>query len=362
MLKMIKNNSPKRPKTAFSLLELSIVILIVAILIVGSMSASVVAINNAKYKVTKDRVKEIYKAMGSYLLVNKALPCPASITDLKSNSSYGESGTEPGVCNAGSGVYAGGFGSLAEDLVYGAIPIKALGLSADMAEDGFGSKFTYVVSAAFTNPDISDDNDRGFGNIYPASGFTEATAKFITVKENLGGSSFQTDTNEAIFVIISHGNNKSGAFNSNSATQNSASTDEDEQNNYATAFTGSSGGTANFYSSNNYFTSSSPNSDVFDDVVFYKTRNAMLMDFDALSLIVCGSTATNNSNDNHGDYLISGSLTEFIWPQTYYDQIAVSTTSCSTADAAYITTVTYPTKKCGAFGVWQAGAINPCTN
>lgn len=344
-----KKDLLKKSKTAFSLLELSIVILIVSILIVGSMSASVVAINNARYKVTKDRTKEIYKAMGNYLLVNKALPCPASIIALKTSSSYGTAGIASGVCNGGSGVYVG-TGTDSADLVYGTIPTQTLGLSADMAEDGFGSKFTYIVAAGFTNPVLAGITS-GFGSINPATGF-------ITVKENLDlGTTFQVDTNDAIFVIISHGSNKYGAFNNNSSEQNAVSTDTDEQNNYATTFSGTTNGTADFYDTNSYFTASSVSSDSFDDVVFYKTRNAMLMDFNALSLIVCNSNSTN-----YGDYTVGS--TTFTWPETYYDQI-VSSNSATTCDAAlsgYGKTVTSPTKRCGAFGVWQAGTINACTN
>lgn len=344
---MPKNLSQKKLKKAFSLIELSIVILIISILIVGSMSASITAMNNAKYKVTRDRMAEIYKAMGNYLLTNKALPCPASLVDLKSSSpNYGISGTAAGACNGGAGVYVGGASS---QLAYGMVPVQTLGLNTDMGEDGFGNRFTYIVAKAFTQPSVTIDDTTGFGRA-PETGM-------ITVKESLGSSVFQLNTNDAIFVIISHGANKFGAFNSNSATQNAASLDADEIANYGSSF-GSGSVTLN-----SYFVSSSVNSDLFDDVLLYKTRNTMVLDFNAMSLVVCKEIlSTTLSTDTNNYYSITGIGSSFTWPQTYYNQVASSTTTCSSANPAYISTVTNPTKRCGAFGVWQAGVISPCTN
>lgn len=355
---MKKNLSPKHPKTAFSLLELSIVIIIISILIVGSMSASMTAINNAKYKVTRDRMAEIYKAMGNYLLINKALPCPASLKNMKSDSATGANygvaapTATPGTC-ALDGVFIGGMSS---SLAYGMIPVQALGLNADMAEDGFGNRFTYIVSKGFTDVSVASTSS-GFGSVSPASGFTVPTAGFITLKESLGNSVFQTNTNDAVFAIISHGANKYGAFNNNALTQNAASADADEQENYGTSFV-DGGGTADTVTISSYLVPSAVNSDVFDDVIFYKTRNNLLLDYSAMSLIVCPAIAANTDTS----YVIAASPSPFAWPQSYYGQVVASTVTCSSVDASYTTTVTYPTKRCGAFGVWQSGAINPCTN
>lgn len=342
---------PQGVKKAFSLLELSIVVLIISIMVIGSMTSSITALNNAKYKATRDRMAEIYKALGVYLLVNKALPCPASLEDLKSSSSnYGVAGTTVGTCNSGDGVYVGN-SSPSSGFAYGMIPVQTLGLNADMAEDGFGNRFTYIVATAFTQPDVEISDSTGFGR---------ATATSImTVKESLdtSGSTYQTNTSDAIFVIISHGANGYGAFGTDSAAQNSASSDSQELKNHATygSFSsGSSSGTATFYSGSAFIASAS-NSGTFDDVVFYRSRNMMVLDYDAMNLIVCRADGTNS-----GDYTLSS--TTFAWPQTDYGEIVSATTTCAAADSAYTTTVTYPTKRCGPFGVWQVGTISPCTN
>ncbi len=341
----MKKNLPKNNfKKAFSLLELSIVILIISILIVGSMTASVTAVNNAKYKLTRDRINEIYKAIGNYLLTNKALPCPASITSLKaSDPNYGIAGNN-GTCTNISGVYA----NASSTIVYGAIPVQTLGLNTDMSEDGFGTKFTYIVAKAFTDPSVTTSDAVGFGRATPTG--------IISVKESLNGvATWQNNTNDAILVIISHGNNKFGGFNNNSPSQNSPSPDVAEQYNYGTSFTGTSVTLAA------NFVSSAVNSDVFDDILFYKTRNNMLLDFNALSLVVCRLEVTTDATCNGGSPCTwhncnnGGSCT---WAQAYYNQIVTSSEQCSTG---YSSTVLRPTRRCGAFGVWESKHINPCT-
>jgi prepilin-type N-terminal cleavage/methylation domain-containing protein len=322
--KLMKKNFKK----AFSLLELSIVILIISILIAGSMTASVTAMNNAKYKVTRDRMSEIYKAMGNYLINAKALPCPASLTAIKSSDpTYGTSGTA-GDCTL-PGVYTNAGGTI----VYGAIPAQTLGLNTDMTEDGFGSKFTYIVVKALTN--ITDT--AGFG--------AAAVVGNLVVKESLSSAQQINNTSEAMFVIISHGNNKLGAFNSNAATQNVASTEQGEQKNHGSL----TGSIVTF--ADTYFISASANSDSFDDVLFYKSKNMALIDFNALFLVSCPQQITSENCEG-----IGGNCT---WPKSSYNQIVSATENCATG---FTSTVSKPTRRCGAFGAWQVGTINPCTN
>jgi prepilin-type N-terminal cleavage/methylation domain-containing protein len=316
----------KKFKKAFSLLELSIVILIISILISGSMIASVTAMNNAKYKVTREKIAEIYKAMGNYLINTKALPCPASLTSIKSsNTNYGVAGIG-GDCSL-SGVYA----NSTNTIVYGMIPTQTLGLNADMAEDGFGSKFTYIVVKALTSAnDVS-----GFG--------AASVVGNLTVKESLNNTLQINNTSDAIFVIISHGANKFGAFNNDSATQNTLSTDLDEQKNYGSIAASTVTLGANFVYA-------AINNDLFDDIVFYKNKNTILLDFNALSLIACPQEVTSANCSGGGNCT---------WPKSNYNQIVSSNESCTTG---FTSTVAKPTRRCGAFGVWQTGTINPCTN
>ena len=297
-------------------------ILIVSILIAGGLTVSVNKINNIKAETSQKRINDIYKALGAYLLANKALPCPAVITESRVSSLvYGR-----GKCDK-IGVYTSTDNA---NLVYGMVPVKDLDLSSDVAEDGFGSKFAYVVDKRFTVPGPS-----GFGADYGDS-------QFMTIKEVTSAGEDYTDiTNKAIFLIISYGANKSGAFNTNSNTQNTASSDNKEKANYAVPVTTQTATLGNtFYHSVKF-------GEVFDDTVFYKTRNALVSDFNAFDSIGCPSGKTES--------LYGGAI---IWPEGKYGQVVAASTQCP---VGYRATVKYPTKKCGAYGLWEDGVINPCS-
>ena len=307
-------------KKAYSLIELSIVILIISILISGALTVFSGSANNKKITTTKNRIDEIYKALGGFLLVNGRLPCPASIIAIKSTDvTYGTEGTAAGNCTAGGGVYASG----SSNLVYGLVPVKTLGLPNEYAEDGFEGKIAYVVEKNFTS----------------SSNFKNATATATMSLSEITGGVSQVITNDAILALVSYGANKSGAFNANGTVQNTRSSDSSETENDLSS--------SNAFDKNLVF--NAPDSDVFDDIVFYKTRNSLVSDFDALSLVNCLAGTLSLSYPSAAIYS---------WPESSYNQVVRSTTSCP---APYTTTVGFPTRRCGAFGVWESSVINPCT-
>lgn len=305
-------------KSAYSLLELSIVIIIISILISGAMSVSVSGVNSAKVRATKDRMQEIYKALGNYLIANRRLPCPASLRAIESSdANYGvEVGVGAGC--VGSGVYASTTGTTA---VYGAVPVKALGLANEMAKDAFDSKIVYFIHPNFTNasPAVADfDGAFSFSN----APFTN----IITVAE-VPSTTAQTITADAIVVLISHGANKAGAFNANSNTQNPRSSDANEMENDIANIN------ADLGEYDNAIIAASSNSDVFDDIVLYKRRNDFVEDFKAMFLIPCnGGSATLNSG-----------VLNFTSDDAYYGQI-VKNPMC--------TSQLPQRRKCEAYGAW----------
>ena len=325
-------------KKAFSLIELSIVIVIISILLSGALSIVTSTTNSSKIKATNNNINEVYNAIKVYLLTNNRLPCPAPITAIKSTSdSYGTTTGTAGNCYV-AGVYTS---NTNDNLVYGMVPVKDLGLSADMAEDAFGNKLAYIVDKRFTAGGIADNT------------FGGDNAGLITIKETtsamVGGAKVnQTNTSSAIFVIISYGSNKLGAFGINSATQNAklAAVDEFESNNYPDIEA----------SIQDTFYSHSGNSDVFDDMVFYKTRDMLVTEAGAFNLIPCPALPESSSGVSYvGDNGVTYNMT---WSKATYGQIAAADTNCP---SGYLQTVAKPTKKCNALGNWQVGVIDPCT-
>lgn len=257
-----------RKKRAFSLVELSVVVIVASIIIAGVLSVSVGKVSNHKVKVTNERLNEIYKALGSYVVANKRMPCPASIKAIKSSdSNYGVEGTAAGTCTAGTGVYSGG-----TNLVYGMVPVRTLGLKSSLAEDGFGGKIAYFVDKSFTD----------------SSTFTSASGS-ITIQEYTNGALATVATSQ-MFALVSHGANQTSSFGSNSNAQNTVTVDIDEMSNDATTFVDLAK-TAIF---TNTLTVTTERSTVFDDIIFYKSRDNLLMDNNALTMTNPNISTTSN--------------------------------------------------------------------
>jgi len=288
----MQNMYKKNHKKAFSLIELSIVLLISAILMTGALSVSVHAVNNAKIRETKDRVNKIYIAIGQYLLVNKKLPCPAEIKDSKSNDAdYGIAAAGDGLCTDGTGTSAYTSGIKA----YGMVPVQTLGLPLEMAEDAFGNKFAYIVDKVMT----------------VASTFA-STDSALTVVEKPASTEVNSVTNAAFF-IISYGPNQFGAIGADSNVQNPTSADADE---IANSIVNPVEANAPPYGTfGNKIIYSSGNSEQFDDIIFYKTRMQLAMDFNVLDYLQCPAQTFTNVYDT----------TSIAWPAGYYNQIVTAT-------------------------------------
>ena len=251
---MIRNSRKSSPK-AFSLIELSVVILIISILITGILSVSVSGVQNAKTKVTRDRMDQIYIALANYVAVNKTFPCPAAINKSKGAANYGDAATNGPTCSTYGGVTSSG------DLVYGMVPVNDLGLSEEMAEDGFGSKFGYVVDDRLT---VASTFDNGFTSS-DADGYQP-----ITVTQKPANTTISAD-----FLIISHGANRYGSYPANStSTISTTGADADELVNDQSGYTAS-------------FTSISTSSDIFDDIIKIGVLTNLISEFQLYSVIQC---------------------------------------------------------------------------
>jgi len=308
----------KNHKKAFSLIELSVVLVVISIIIAGALSASTVSINNAKTKITNDRIKVIYRALGNYILTNYKLPCPAALNITKDAIGYGNSVGLGGTC-FGSGVYKS---NIQNSLVYGMIPVSTLGLPKDLAEDGFGNKLIYVVNGNYTWADYLANNIEW----YFFSSFLESDISNIRILQVSTGNVIDGNA----FAIISLGKNKYGAFGSAERTQ-SATTSSDiyEQQNYLRNVNSSSNSADFGIVAGNVnkvvITSENSGSDVFDDIVFFKTRSQMLMDFKGMFMIPCFGFVNYNTS--------------------YYGQTIYRNTNCATPSFVR------PSKKCTAYGI-----------
>lgn len=259
-------NNPKN-KRGFSLIELSIVIVIISILVAGALSVSVSGVTGAKVKVTRDRMNQLYQALGAYVVANSRLPCPASLISAKGAADYGVAGAA-GNCNL-TGVYQQD-PLMMGALFYGMVPVNTLNLPADLAEDAFGNKIVYVVNRNYTSSETE-----GFPTYGNDPNAQSVPALAITVND----AKSPTPNSNVILVLMSYGPNGNGAYGINSTTplQLPGTGDTDELENYVSSA----------LNENNSIFVATSNSDVFDDIVLYKTKRQLVNDFKANSLLLC---------------------------------------------------------------------------
>jgi hypothetical protein len=295
--------------------DLSVIILVASVVIVGFISINQSEVINNKFFKNSNNFGVLYSSMAEYVRTNKKLPCPASLTDVKNSSStYGVAATDSNCVLAG--VYQSNSNS---NLVYGMIPTKTLGLDNSASEDSYGNKIFYIVDKRLTQAGDSFET-----NIMNSS--------VINIADR--------GINDAIFVFLSRGENSLAAFNANSNQITSASSNVNEAENDL-AITPGSSTTANF--NNVFYQSSSTNG--FDDLLFYKNYEQFFNDYNLWDLIPCSSSSSSESLYN----------TIITWPKAYPNQTVVANTSCP---EGFQGGVAAPTKKCGNKGVWGSVVEN----
>ena len=200
----------------FTLIELSIVLMISGLLLAAFLEYYTVHLQKQRFDTTKERMKEIRTALTVYAATEHRLPCPegrdagkssafnrpSSIKTLREKDA--EKKTED-VCRLDAPVPPGvevfngdkqGSG-LGKQVWIGAIPLRALRLGADQGLDGWGNTFTYAVSRQLTLPDGMHSNPTPLG--------------VISVVDEFGKSLLdKNDTGR--WVLVSHGPSANGAI------------------------------------------------------------------------------------------------------------------------------------------------------
>jgi prepilin-type N-terminal cleavage/methylation domain-containing protein len=242
---------PGRKSNGFSLIELSLVLVILTALLAGGIALTIALIDRAAYETTKERMDAIQKALHDYVLAFGVLPCPADITAAPDSAAYGVGTGTSASCTPSCS--AANFTS--GETVAGMVPVKTLRLMDKYAVDGWGSRILYAVDRRLTTGGgLAQYED------YPAIGS-------ITVRDDAGGDR----TTHAVYVLASHGSNKHGGFpiTGGSLRRPSGSTNADELENCDCDATGTS--TAFNATFVQRFPVSDPaqTSDRFDDIVRY---------------------------------------------------------------------------------------------
>ncbi|MFW0777033.1 MAG: ubiquitin-activating E1 FCCH domain-containing protein [Rickettsiales bacterium] len=246
----------KHRASGFTILELTIVVIIIALVSGMGLMATIGAVESARRAATENKLNEIEAALMRYREIYDRLPCPADITVPDTDDDVGEATTPTGDCtNGGVDPQARLWTVGVNEVVEGAVPVKALNLPDDFMYDGWDRRILYTVNATFTS-------EKSFTYMHP---------KEQCGTDIYGVNSGVTKSTNAIYALISHGENGHGAYISSGSRITDSSADGNELKNCrctavgadAASFTGT---VQKPYSQN------AGGGLVFDDIVRFKER------------------------------------------------------------------------------------------
>jgi len=210
----------------FTLVELSIVLVILALLAGSMFAISSAMMNVQRGETTRAKLAAVDAALVSFVALNKRLPCPANGTLMTGAEVFG---TESDPCaNQANGV----------------VPWLVLGLAASDIEDGWGTRITYRLDPYLARKgamDMSLCDPAGTILIAPSDGNTPPrntcglagacsatnlsqcvtptqflSTKGLAIRNAVGGTVLMdptlTPSTGAAYILISHGENRSGGY------------------------------------------------------------------------------------------------------------------------------------------------------
>jgi len=176
---MITNNQLARyeSRSGFTLIEISVVMVIVAFLSLSALSLYTLYDKQTKEYVTKERLLVIEESIQKFLETRGRYPCPASFANIPTNAAFGVEGDSNPAANQESCQFGAGFAPIAGTLTapgvrVGALPVRSLNLPDEFAVDGWGGMITYAVSVLQASGDFPFSHAAGAITINDSAGNT----------------------------------------------------------------------------------------------------------------------------------------------------------------------------------------------
>ena len=345
---------------SFSIIELSIVLLIISIISTTSVSLFSSKNEVENIKSTKEKMTVIYQALKNFVVANKRMPCPADPTLKTTDSDFGFEAKEDNSddCDFSLGDSEQTPPNESDTTIFqGAIPIYALGLSDDMIKDNFGYKFSYIMISGH-------EKDFDYSNI--GKSISDITDSFEYSKNENSENSLNLTygSNGHIeypaLIIISHGKNGYGAYDYNgNVNLNTPSVNNNETKNYAYDI---NSGTQQIKIDSDFYYNGSG---IFDDIVFYKNKDNLIMDI-GWEEKLCTTPLCIDDNENliscddlsgskyQLDNIVKPGITAEFKYHDHTDPNNITTRSCD--DDGNNLSFSYQAT-CGKYGIWQRNAI-----
>ena len=280
-------------KAGFTLLEMSIVLVIISVVAVGAMVVFTETLAVRQVNETNAKLAAIQTAIYNFRLQNNRLPCPADVTlDISSSAKFGLESVNAGDCSTGSTYVSGARTAAAapgptvnfiqfpavgaQDAREGMVPVRSLKLADDYAFDGWGRRIMYAVAM-----DMTQTNAMGLVSA------SDPTTR-MTIKDSVGA----VNTNQAAYVLLSFGPNGHGSYPryGGSTRLNVGSINTDEQQNCNCDVNANNTGLSGIFVQKDPTENSASYFNSFDDIVVYATRIDMSLPT-SLNLNVSGSTS-----------------------------------------------------------------------
>lgn len=234
----------RQASSGFTLVELSIVIMISGILMAAWLDAGRLALENKRRSVTMERIDLVRDAMAHYMARNGAYPCPAApVSSAPGDLKVEDCATLDDADMAEAEAHGIAFinSKAGRKIIEGSIPYRLLNIPRETTLDGWNDQFTYAVTAGLTSHDTFNANDGGIG----------------IVDEN--DTSLINPPASALWALVSHGPDGSGAWYDGAAAARSCPSGRSE--------------TANCDHEGRYAVapmSTAVNKNTYDDIVFYR--------------------------------------------------------------------------------------------
>lgn len=242
----------RRRKHGFTLLEMAVVLIIIGVITGIIAEIGTEKVEEAREIQTTLKMDKIEDALYAFVLKNGRLPCPAmrdatqdsgSVNGaLPTDPNYGVEAQYAGRCaswkdSTGTvhtasptadyyNTYTDNSGNKTNLAAEGGVPFVTLGLTSNMAYDGWGRHFTYAAALRYTETEAFDNYDI-YDNCAANSGINPAFPGLITVND-INGNPRST---MAAYALISHGENGHGAFTFQGKRYSSGSQNTAEQKN-----------------------------------------------------------------------------------------------------------------------------------
>jgi type II secretory pathway pseudopilin PulG len=185
-------------RAGVSLVEMAVVLVIIGAMAGMALSMGSSRSGQAKLKQSYDKMAMIEEALALYVRLNGRLPCPAD--PRQPRFSGGVANPLLGVedCTANTRITIAAMpGAFA-----GSVPVRTLNLSPELILDGWDRRITYVVEERFIDRINFAANFEG-NALYAAD--------YLIIND--GMNTARVRNRNAVFVLVSHGENGEGAWN-----------------------------------------------------------------------------------------------------------------------------------------------------